>query len=372
MRVLIFAYEYEPFNGGVANYLGRLGRGLAKQGTSVLVLTPTAGPSSQAPCLQVLRMKLITKGPLAVMNGAITLARTIAKEKPDVIVAGDVWATGCAALVSRIIPGRYTAILHGTEVWRYGKRGRSLKARLRDMLLGFYWRRCALTIANSEYTRTLFQEAVHLTEPTLVVPGAVEELAVANEEACSVEGKGDGISLLTICRLIPEKGVDVTLQAIEMLRRKGTKVRLRIVGQGPDRPRLEALASKLNIQDSVEFLGSLGNQELHSLWPCVDAFILMSRPGDRVEGFGLVFLEAMAQGKPVIASYAMAIPELVREGDTGILVREFLEPTAVCEAIERLSTTSTKDLALNSLQHAARYRPDNAAHAFLQAIHAMA
>jgi phosphatidylinositol alpha-1,6-mannosyltransferase len=113
-----------------------------------------------------------------------------------------------------------------------------------------------------------------------------------------------------------------------------------IVGDGDDRPRLESLAKGLGLADHVLFTGEVSDSQLAALYHRSEVFALPARTviddrNPKGEGFGIVFLEAMAFGKPVIGPYYGAPAELIRHGETGLLV-DPENPAAVAEALLHL------------------------------------
>ncbi len=125
--------------------------------------------------------------------------------------------------------------------------------------------------------------------------------------------------LLTVTRLSAAegyKGVDHTLRALGALLRRGARAQLDVVGDGDDRPRLEALAEAEGVREQVRFRGRVSDAELREAYRTCDLFVLPSGG----EGFGIAYLEAMAYGKPVIAADAAAAPFVVRPGESGYLV----------------------------------------------------
>lgn len=112
-------------------------------------------------------------------------------------------------------------------------------------------------------------------------------------------------------RLSEEKGVDVLLRAMKEVKH----LTCAIIGDGPEREKLQALAKELHI-DNVEFLGALHDEDLDREIARAKAVVI---PSQSYETFGLTALEAYAWGKPVIASRIGALPEVVREGETGLL-----------------------------------------------------
>ncbi len=118
-------------------------------------------------------------------------------------------------------------------------------------------------------------------------------------------------------RLVKDKNVDVLLEAIALVRRKKPKIRVAIVGDGPERKYLESLAEKLNVKKNVKFFGFVERYEdVISLMKSSKVFVL---PSTR-EGFSIVSLEAMACGLPVIAIKGQ-IGIKIRDGIDGFLVR---------------------------------------------------
>jgi phosphatidylinositol alpha-1,6-mannosyltransferase len=145
--------------------------------------------------------------------------------------------------------------------------------------------------------------------------------------------------LLTVGRLVPRKGHLVILEA---LRRISTSVYWIIVGVGPMRERLISSIRNSDLIERALITGEVSKEELRSLYQACDIFVLTpeeQRIGDRLdsEGFGLVFLEAGACGKPVIGSDISGCREAVIDGQTGVMVPPG-DPNALAEAIDRLLT----------------------------------
>lgn len=116
-------------------------------------------------------------------------------------------------------------------------------------------------------------------------------------------------------RLVGWKGLDYALRALV---RQTSKVQLAIVGEGPAKPALQALARELNIEERVHFHGALPHAALPAFYHAIDAGLF---PSIADEAFGITIAEAMSCGKPVIASHIGGIPEVVgNEGNCGLLV----------------------------------------------------
>jgi glycosyltransferase involved in cell wall biosynthesis len=118
-------------------------------------------------------------------------------------------------------------------------------------------------------------------------------------------------------RLVPEKGVHVLLDAMALLPSSLSHVRLRVAGDGPERAALEARARRLGLADRVEFLGHLSREAVESGFAAAAVQVV---PSLWCEPFGLVAVEAMVRGTPLMVSAAGALPELVEDGRTGYVV----------------------------------------------------
>lgn len=144
--------------------------------------------------------------------------------------------------------------------------------------------------------------------------------------------------LLTISRLVSKKGIDTTIKAFEKVLKTHPSSRYVIVGDGEQKEELQQLVGDLGIGDSVQFVGPVPHDHpalIHYYNAC-DVFAHPSKTEKfNVEGFGIVFLEANACGKPVIGSLSGGIPNAVVDGETGILVEE-RNPQALADAINKL------------------------------------
>jgi glycosyltransferase involved in cell wall biosynthesis len=125
-----------------------------------------------------------------------------------------------------------------------------------------------------------------------------------------------GKTLMFVGRLAAVKGVLVLLDALVKARTAHPDLRLVLVGDGPERPRIVARVAELGLQACVEFAGYRTQDEVANLLAGADAFVLPSF----AEGVPVVLMEAMASGLPVIATRVAGVPELVTDGETGLLV----------------------------------------------------
>jgi len=146
--------------------------------------------------------------------------------------------------------------------------------------------------------------------------------------------------LLSVANLVPRKGIDLILEALAKLAEQGLDFRYHVVGRGPEGPHLRARARQLGLQERVVFEDArLDDRELALRYAACDVFVLLSRTLEQppaVEGFGLVYAEAQAVGRPVVGGRSGGVPEVVKDGETGFLVNPEL-PDAVDRVAERLA-----------------------------------
>jgi len=141
--------------------------------------------------------------------------------------------------------------------------------------------------------------------------------------------------LLSVGALKPRKGVDVLLRAFQQVLWAEPRAILLLVGDG-DRAGYQALAEALGIRERVRFLGRVDDELLGFCYQACDVFVLLPRRIDAMfEGFGIVYLEAGAYGKPVVGADSGGAAEAVRHGETGLLVPEG-DWAAAAHAILRL------------------------------------
>jgi glycosyltransferase involved in cell wall biosynthesis len=143
----------------------------------------------------------------------------------------------------------------------------------------------------------------------------------------SADVQAEARVLLAVCRLEPQKGLDIAVRALPEVRARHPKAELVVLGEGTQRSELERLASELQVP--VHLLGRV---------PDVAAWLrradLLVHPA-RWEGFGLALLEAMLASKPVVATNVSSIPEIVADSETGLLVAPD-DPAALAAAVIRV------------------------------------
>ncbi len=173
-----------------------------------------------------------------------------------------------------------------------------------------------------------------------------------------------GFALLCVCRFYPRKRLSLLLDAMAHVPQLSPQsgIALRIVGNGPERDHLYQQARSLNLGAACRFLGDLDCRELASEYQDCDAFVLPSAQ----EGFGIVLLEAMAAGKPIIATRSAAIPEVVPHA----LFAAGGQPEDLAQAIVRLATGDQMclNLARRSRHRVRHFEASRVARQFIELV----
>lgn len=168
-------------------------------------------------------------------------------------------------------------------------------------------------------------------------------------------GLHDKRVILTVSRLFPRKGIDTVIQALPNVLNSVPEAVYLIVGDGPDRNRLEALARELNVADHVYFVGAVDDAILPHYYAACDVFAMVSRAipeAGEVEGFGIVYLEAGASGKPVLAGRSGGVTEAVQDNVNGLLV----DPLSVISVSDVLCDILTDPVLAARLGAGGRHR----------------
>ena len=197
--------------------------------------------------------------------------------------------------------------------------------------------RAARVLATSHYSAACAQEFYGLRQTPAVVPELID-LAEWRRLLAAGQPGSSRFTVLFVGRFYRRKRVEILLRAAAMLRTRIPGMEVRLVGAGPCRPQLHRLSSDLKIDGAVTWLGDVSRSQLVAEYHRADLFCLPSVQ----EGFGIVLLEAMAAGKPIVAARAAAIPEVTPHG---VLVEpESVE--ALAAGIEELYRSPEKRAAL--------------------------
>lgn len=189
------------------------------------------------------------------------------------------------------------------------------------------WRASAVTAISTYLADTArrygYQQAVE------VIPNGV---SVEQFQAAARRRRNkSGATVITVSRLVSKNGVDTLIRAMAEVKEAVPGVRCHIIGDGPERRSLESLARELGVVTAVKFFGSVPYEELPRYLAQADVF---ARPS-RSEGMGNAFVEALAAGLPIIGTAVGGIPDIIRDGETGLFARVD-DPDDLAAKVKRL------------------------------------
>lgn len=320
---------------------------------------PTTAPATPVPIHRMPFTRREAGRFTNVVRWARWTRRRAARGDIVVLQVGNIRPAGyVAAWVRRRLGIPYVVYVHGKDLLKEERKaGRSTRVRRtgRWVLGG-----ADAIIANSRATaeraeRLLVRLGVDPAGRVRVVhPGTDPERFRPDAEAGAAARRRLGLDgrrvLLSVTRLMPRKGIDTTLEAIARLAAERPDLVYVVAGDGPDRPRLEALASRLRVAERVRFLGAVSDAELPALYAASDIFVLPVRvvpEDDEIEGFGIVFCEAAAAGVAVVAGASGGVADAVRDGETGLLVAPG-DAAALAGALGRLLDDDARRSALGA------------------------
>ena len=332
MRICMVTWEFPPrIVGGIARHCYGLSKALAKKGHEVHLVTldfPGAPFYEEVDGVKVYRVKVELGHPNFIVWTLLfnhfmekRIAMINRDVKLDLIHAHD-WLTAPASISSKHYLGApLISTVHSTEV------GRAQGLRTPDSYLidGFEWwltYESKRVVVASNSMRYEIEEHFHVpSEKIDVIPNAIDierfQRHVDRVQVRSKYGVGmDEKLILFIGRLVPQKGVEHMIKAVPDVVREHPEARFMIIGEGWSRGYLESLVASMSCGDKVRFVGFLPDQDLVDLTLSADVLVVPSS----YEPFGIVALEGMAAGVPVVASNVGGLSEIIEHDKTGVLV----------------------------------------------------
>ena len=337
MKIVVVSGIWPPDVGGPASHAPALAEALLEAGHTVEVVTT----ADRTPAPRPYPLRWVARGRpaplrhLAVVREVRSAARGADRVYATTMVRRAALGAALARrpLVVKLVAdeayererraGRFAGTLEQFQTERGGLRVRLLRATRTAAL-----RRASRVLVPSAYLRAIALGWGLDPARTTVVPNPAPEVPVhpTRDEARAALGI-EGFALGVAGRLTEQKALEDTLAALARVPR----VALLVLGDGPERAALERRAAQLDLSDRVRFLGAGTRDDVMVLFRAVDAALLTSA----WENLPHTLLEALAAGTPVIATAVGGIPEVVRDGENGLLVPP-RDVAAAASAIDRL------------------------------------
>ncbi len=333
-RVLLVTNDYPPRVGGIQRTLEALVKEWPADRISVLAPADAdAGAFDTAASYPVLRQREPFLWPTS--NVAHRVREAVAETGSEVVLFGATYPLAMLGpgLARRGTP--YLAAAHGFEYWL------SIVPGTHALLRHATSRATRVPVMCSEFIARRVRTAVPDRVPVSVLyPGA--DLVAFRPDLQTADlrerhGTGDRPLVVCVSRLVARKGQDVLIRGMQRIRRNVPEATLLIVGDGPDRARLEGLAAAAP-PGSVVFTGQVSEADLPRYYAAGDVFAMPCRnrlAGLELEGWGNVFIEAAACGRPVVVGDSGGARESLVDGETGILV-EGTDVAGVADAVAGL------------------------------------
>lgn len=321
MKVLIVTGIFPPDIGGPATYVPHIARALVARGHTITVLTLSERVNHEDGDYPFTVVRLPRRA-FKPWRWAQTVATILQSGRgADVLFVNGLAME--AALANFVLRKCLVMKVVGDLAWeratargwthdgfeefqqkRYGLRVEVLK-----WLRAWWTRRTDRVIVPSRYLARWAARWGMSEEKIVVIYNAVEPAKATRPATLPLKTP---VTAVTVGRLVPHKRIDWILEAVARIKDLG----LVVVGDGPERERLERIALDLGLKDQTFFAGQRERSEALALMAACDLFLLNST----YEGLPHVVLEAMALGLPVVASAVGGTPEVVRDGETGLLV----------------------------------------------------
>jgi glycosyltransferase involved in cell wall biosynthesis len=307
MRILFCNFEYPPLGGGGGVVMAAMAREMARR-HEVTVLTSRAGdlPAESADGkVRVVRVPVVFPRELATATLPTMAAYlpmglwrgiALSREKAfDIINTHFVVPTGPLGhvLATRLKTPNVLSV-HGGDLYDPSKRTSPHRHAFLRSAVAALLRRADAVVAQSRDTARNVGEIYGVARPLDLVPLGIERPAPGvHGRRADLGVPDDAFVMITIGRVVPRKA---TAQLVRVLADAGPKAHLVVVGDGPDVPEVRHAAHLLGVADRIHFLGFVSEAEKHRALSVADVFVSTSQH----EGFGLVFLEAMAFGLPIV------------------------------------------------------------------------
>jgi phosphatidylinositol alpha-1,6-mannosyltransferase len=330
-RLLILTPDYPPAPGGIQLVSERLAAGIDSFQTRVLTLAQQdarAYDSAREPAVRRVGAAALPHAARLALLNAHAVAEALCF-KADATLSMHLVASPAAAAIKRALGVPVAQYFHAEEI---GARPR---------LAAFAAKQADVAIAVSAYTAGLVRASGAAGANIAIIPNGVElapDVTPQPPQDATPEPPARP-TFLTVARIQERyKGHDVLVRALALVRAKVPDVQWVVLGDGSLRGEIEALARSYGVADSIVFLGAVSDDERNAWLARTQLLAMPSRlpaGGFAGEGFGIVYLEAGAYGKPVVAGNVGGALDAVLDGVTGLLV-DPLDQLAVAEAISRL------------------------------------
>ena len=328
MNILFVTSNFPPLDGGIAIFNYHICKELFGQGHNVIVIAKNSSGSEDFDNKQIFKIRRLNERirPTSVETISKVLISTV-KENIDIIFFGlfgsSHWLSGVLAKI--ILKTPYVILVHGTEFNKYFYSFSKIDHYISKVVL----RNATAIIANSTATKNLVESHGYpLSRIHIANPGTDIDEFKPSDNINSIKKQlaiTDKKVLLSVSRLVRRKGHENVIKALPNVIDKVPNILYIILGKGDEEHRLKALVKDMALDSHVKFVGYATEEEKLFYYQSCDVFVMPSleirdENMHDYEGFGIVYVEANACGKPVIGGKSGGVEDAVIDGVTGLLV----------------------------------------------------
>jgi glycosyltransferase involved in cell wall biosynthesis len=328
VRILFCNYEYPPLGGGGGVVMAALARELARRHTVTVLTSRALGlpAMSRDGDVQVIRVPVFFRRELEVADfpsmlaylpmGALRGLTLPRRSGFDVINTHFAVPTGpLGQLLGRLYNVPNVLSVHGGDLFDPSKRSSPHRHAWLRLPIAHLLQRADALVGQSRNTLQHVQDIYGVQRRSQLIPLGIDRpTAAPHAERGGFGLPDDAFVLVTVGRIVPRKA---TVRLVQALQASGVKnAHLLIVGDGPDAPAVHAAAAEAGLLDRVHLLGQVSEERKYQALSVADVFVSTSQH----EGFGLVFLEAMAHGLPIICFDHGGQTDFLVDGETGCLL----------------------------------------------------
>jgi len=352
-RSLLIPGDFPPVISGIATYFHEIWQNFPADNCFILAPKDSGWQDfDSSSSLNIIRRGIPTQNTTnaKLFKGFLHTFWTILlhiRYKFDIIHCGQVLSSGITGwTMKKLFKIPYIIYVYGSETYRFGNKPLLLKS------IKSFLESADKIIPNSRFTMEEFlalgipRDKFHIITPG--VDTARFYPTEKNPDLIEQYDLEDKFVLLTVARLDERKGHDFVIRAVADLKNDSPNIVYLIVGKGREEQNLRSLVAEMGVEDQVIFCGYVSDEDLPKYYNLSDTFILLNRQstdnkqlrGD-YEGFGIVFLEASACAKPVIAGNFGGIADAIEDGKSGYII-DGKDLKAITNTIRLLIENSTK------------------------------
>jgi phosphatidylinositol alpha-1,6-mannosyltransferase len=325
MKILIITQNFPPIEGGIATHTYEMAKNFSIHGQEVFVVAPVKKNTSEFDKEQNFRTKRFPQVYNAFSRFLVTLAYSLSaafKFKPDIIYTTHWKNAGVvAAIISIFFKIPHISAVNGTEI------NFPRSQRFNYKLFRFVVDRAQKIIALGSFQVNLLKK-LDIDESKITVVSEGVDFSKFKDKNNDLINKlkekyniGTKKVLLTVGRLVPRKGHRNVILALKEIIKIYPEIVYIIIGRGPEQENLFKLVKNLKLEEYITFTGFISDEEMIAFYHLCDVFVMPNTivDGD-LEGFGIVFVEANACGKPVIGGKSGGTSDIIKDRLNGFLV----------------------------------------------------